>query len=85
MREIILKMRTYFHKKILFGLLYYDPLADVCILYNLTTLFYCVSVIYFFGAVTDFDIFGTDVAEELLTCGFQCPSLPIAILHFGCK
>ncbi len=73
----------------LIGLFYYDPLANVCILYNLA-LFYSVSLIYFFGAATAFDIFGTDSAEELLTCGFQYPSLPISILHFvarifGCK
>jgi hypothetical protein len=31
-REIVLKMRTRFYKKILLGeLLYYDPIADVCI------------------------------------------------------
>ncbi len=70
-------------------LLYYNLLADVCILYNLT-LFYSVSLFYFFGAATAFDIFVTDNAEELLTCGFQYPSLPIFILHFvarifGCK
>ncbi len=65
----------------LIGLLYYDLLADVCILYNLT-LFYSVSLIYFFWAATAFDIFGTDNAEELLTCDFQYPSLPISILHF---
>ncbi len=29
--EIVLKMRTGFYKKNLIGLLYYDPLADVCI------------------------------------------------------
>ena len=34
-------------------------------LYNLT-LFYSVSLIYFFRAATAFDIFGTDNAEELL-------------------
>ncbi len=34
------------------------------------------------GAATAFDIFGTDNAEEILTCGFQYPSLPISILHF---
>ncbi len=45
------------------------------------TLYY-VSLIYFFGAATAFDIFGTENAEELLTCGFQYPSLPISILHF---
>ena len=42
-------------------------------LYN-PTLFYSVSLIYFFRAATAFDIFGTDNAEELLTwCGAsQC-------------
>ncbi len=30
-REIDLKMRSRFYKKKLIGLLYYDPLADVCI------------------------------------------------------
>ncbi len=53
----------------------------MCILYDLT-LIYFVSLIYFFWAATAFDIFGTDNAEELLTCGFQYPSLPISILHF---
>ncbi len=43
---------------------------------------YSVSLIYFLGAATAFDMFGTDNAEELLTCGFQYPSLPISILHF---
>ncbi len=45
---------------------------------------YFVSLIYFFWAATAFDIFGTDntETEELLTCGFQYPSLPIPILHF---
>ncbi len=70
-----------FIQKYLIGLLYYDPLAGVCILYNLT-LFYSVSFIYFVQAATAFDIFGTDNAEELLTCGFQYPFLPISILHF---
>ncbi len=75
-------MRTCFYEKnLLGGLLYYDPLADVCILYDLT-LFYSVSLIYFFRAATAFDIFGTDNAEELLTCDFQYQSLPISILHF---
>ena len=78
-----------FLQKNLIGLFYHDPLANVCILYDLT-LFYSVSLIYFFGAATAFDIFGTDNAEELLICGFQYPSLPISILHFvarifGCK
>ncbi len=65
----------------LIGLLYNDPLADVCILYDLA-LFFSVSLNYFLGAATAFDIFGTDNAEELITCGFQYPSLPISILHF---
>ncbi len=43
------------------GLLYYDLVANVCILYNLT-LFHSVSLIYFFGAATAFDILGTDNA-----------------------
>jgi hypothetical protein len=87
---MVLKMRTCFYEKNLIGLLYNDMLADVCILYNLT-LFYSISLIYFFWAATAFDIFGTDnVAEELLTCGFQYPSLQISILYFvarifGCK
>ncbi len=38
--------------------------------------------IYFLGATTAFDIFGTDNAEEIIICGFQYPSLPISILHF---
>jgi hypothetical protein len=38
--------------------------------------------INFGGAATAFDIFGSDNAEELITCGFQYPSLPISILHF---
>ncbi len=41
--------------------------------------------IYFLGAATAFDIFGTDNAEELITCGFQYPSLPISILHYVAK
>ncbi len=61
----------------------------MCILYDLA-LFYSVSLIYFFWAAAAFDIFGTENAEELITCGFQYPSLPISILHFvarifGCK
>jgi hypothetical protein len=43
-QELVLKMRTRFYKKII-GLLNYDPLSDVCILYNLT-LFY--SVFFYF-------------------------------------
>ncbi len=74
-------MRTCFYEKNLNGLLYHNLLADVCILYDLT-LFYSVSLIYFFRPATAFDIFGTDNAEELLTCDFQYPSLPIFILHF---
>jgi hypothetical protein len=63
------------------GLLYHDLPANVCILYNLT-LFYSLSFIHFLGAATAFDIFGTDNAEELITCGFQYPSLPISIFPF---
>jgi hypothetical protein len=37
------------------------------------------------GAATAFDIFGADNTEELLTCGFQYPYLPISILHFVAK
>ncbi len=73
-------MRTCFYKKNI-GLLYYDLLANVCIVYDLI-LFHSVSLIYFFGAATACDILGTDSAEELFTCGFQYPSLPISILHF---
>ena len=32
---------------------------------------YTVSLIYFFGAATAFDLFGTDNAEELLTDALQ--------------
>jgi hypothetical protein len=74
-------MRTCFYETNLIGLLYYDSLADVCIFYDLTFI-YSVSLIYFFWAETAFDIFGTDNSEELLTCDFQYPSLPISILHF---
>ncbi len=41
-----------------------------------------INTFIFFRAATAFDIFGTDNAEELITCGFQHPSLPISILHF---
>ncbi len=70
-----------FLQKKIIGLLYYDPLANVCILYDLT-LFHSASLIYFLGAATAFDILGTDNAEESLTCGFQYTSLPISVLHF---
>jgi hypothetical protein len=33
-------------------------------------------------AATAFDIFGTDNARELVTCGFQNPLSSISILHF---
>jgi hypothetical protein len=62
-----------FIQKNLIGLLYYDQPANVCILYD-PTLFYSVCLIYFGGTATAFDIFGTDNAEELLTCGFQYPA-----------
>ncbi len=65
------------------GLLYYDPLANV---FNIQpNTLYSVSLIYFFWAGTAFDIFGTDNTEELLTCGFQYPALPISILHFHAR
>jgi hypothetical protein len=42
-REIVLKMRTCFYKKNLIGLLYYDPLANVCISYlRPNTLLLCI-------------------------------------------
>jgi hypothetical protein len=56
-------MRTCLYDQNFIGLLYYDLLAIVCILYNLT-LFYSVSLIYFLGAATAFDIFGTDNADR---------------------
>jgi hypothetical protein len=48
------------------------------------------TLFYFLRAATAFDIFGTNNAEELVTCGFQYPLLSISILHFvarmfGCK
>ncbi len=46
---------------------------------------YSESLIYFLGTAAAFDIFGTDNAEELLTCGFQYPSLPISILNFAAR
>jgi hypothetical protein len=33
-------------------------------------------------AATAFDIFGTDNAGELVTCGFQYPLSSISIFHF---
>jgi hypothetical protein len=36
----------------------------------------------FLPAATVFDVFGTDNAGELDTCGFQYPLLSIPILHF---
>jgi hypothetical protein len=40
------------------------------------------TLIYFLWAATAFDIFGTDNAGELITCGFQYPPSTISILHF---
>ncbi len=48
--EIVFKMRTRVYKKNI-GLLYYDPLADVCILYDLT-LFYSVSFYFVYFSCT---------------------------------
>jgi hypothetical protein len=48
------------------------------------------TLVYFLRAATAFDIFGTDNAGELVTCGYQYPLSLISILHFvarffGCK
>ena len=48
----------------------------MCIFVQPSTLLLCIFN-FFFQAATAFDIFGTDNAEELFTCGFQYPSLPI--------
>jgi hypothetical protein len=40
------------------------------------------TLIMFLRAATDFDIFGTDNAGEVVTCGFQYPLSSISILHF---
>jgi hypothetical protein len=40
------------------------------------------TLIYFLCAATAFDIFGTNNAGELVTCGFQYSFLSISILHF---
>jgi hypothetical protein len=37
---------------------------------------------FFLWAATAFDIFGTNNAGELVTCGFQYPLSSISILHF---
>ena len=68
---VVLCQFFWFWREIVFCVFLYNP-----------TLFYSASLIYFFQAATAFDIFGIDNAEELLTCGFQYPSLPISILHF---
>ncbi len=47
-REIVLKMRTRFYKNLI-GLLYYDLLADVCILYDLTLFQSVFSINFFLG------------------------------------
>jgi hypothetical protein len=43
------------------------------------------TLIYFIRAATAFDIFGTDNAGELVTCGFQYPFSSISILHFAAR
>ncbi len=48
---IVLKMTTRFYKKILLGLLFYDPLANVCIVYDLT-LFYSVPFYFVYFSCT---------------------------------
>jgi hypothetical protein len=40
------------------------------------------TLISFLCAATAFDVFGTNNAEELDTCGFQYPLSSISILHF---
>jgi hypothetical protein len=40
------------------------------------------TLIFFLRAATAFDVFGTDNAGELVTCGFQYPFSSISILHF---
>jgi hypothetical protein len=40
------------------------------------------TLFYFSRAATAFDIFGTNNAGELVTCGFQYPLSSISILHF---
>ncbi len=40
------------------------------------------TLIIYLCAATAFDIFGTDNAVELDTCGFQYPLSSISILHF---
>jgi hypothetical protein len=40
------------------------------------------TLISFLCAATAFDVFGTNNAGELDTCGFQYPILSISILHF---
>ncbi len=37
---------------------------------------------FFLWAATAFDVFGTDNADELNTCGFKYPLSSISILHF---
>ncbi len=48
------------------------------------------TLIIFLCSATAFDIFGTNNAGILVTCGFQYPPSSISILHFvarifGCK
>ena len=40
------------------------------------------TLFFFLWAATAFDIFGTNNAGELVTCGFQYPLSSISILHF---
>jgi hypothetical protein len=40
------------------------------------------TLIYFLRAATAFDVFGTNNAGELVTCGFQYPLSSIFVLHF---
>jgi hypothetical protein len=40
---------------------------------------------FFLRTATAFDVFGTNNAGELDTCGFQYPLLSISILHFKAR
>jgi hypothetical protein len=41
-----------------------------------------VTLLFFLRAATAFDVFGTDNAGELDTCGFEYPLLSISILYY---
>jgi hypothetical protein len=74
-------MRTCLNDQNLIGLLYYDLLADVCILYNLT-LFYSVSLIYFFWAATLLIFLVPTMQNNYLHVVSNTHLCQIFILHF---